>query len=114
MHSPSREARAFQVRQQGKQEKVGLSLRSAPEPGSTLLDESEGHIAPARGHTAACCRQGPRRTLARCQKPVQKTDKSSFLSPHQRARSFPLLPSAATLKGCSAHCRAGGHRDFSE
>lgn len=103
----------FQIHQQGKQ-KVALSLRSAPQPGSTLPDELEGHVGPAPGHTAACCRQGPSRTLARCQKPVQKTDKSSSLSLHQGARSFPLLPSAAGLKGCGARCRTGGHKDFSE
>lgn len=49
----------FQIRHQGEREKVGLSLKSAPEPGWTWLDELEGHIAPAPGHTAACCRQGP-------------------------------------------------------
>lgn len=102
------------LRPQGKQEKVGLSLKSAPEPGSTLLHQPEGRIAPATAHTAACCRQGPGRMLARCQKPAQKTHKSSLLSLCQGARSFPPLPSTARLKGCSTHCGAGGHKDFSE
>ena len=91
-----------------------MSLKSAPEPGSALLDEAEGHIARHRDTLLpATGREGPGRTLARCPKAVQKKGKSSCLCAGQGARSFPLLPSGVRLKGCRAHCRAAGHRDCS-
>lgn len=105
----------FQIRQQGKQEKLGLSLKSAPQPGSTLLQEPEG-----RAHwpcTQTHCRllqAGPRPLACTLLKTRPENPQVLFLSPCQRARSFPLLPSAATLKGGSAHCTAGAHKDFFE
>ena len=115
MASPSREAPAFPntpTRQVGEawtlpQERptAWLDIASGARRKGTLalhpdtLPPAAGRAPAARLHAAKTRPENPQ---------------VLFLSPCQRARSFPLLPSAATLKGGSAHCTAGAHKDFFE
>lgn len=78
----------FQIHQQHKQEKVGVSLKGAPEPGLTWQDELEGLIALAPGQTRLPAAGRALATHMQCQKPVRRLTSDSSLCSREPGASF--------------------------